>query len=324
MVFCFSGQGSQYYGMAADLMAEDAVFRHWMQSGDAIVARRHGFSVLAEMQGPGHPTSAPFDRMEASHPAIFLVQYALAKVLQHHRLRPDMLFGVSLGEFTAQTVAGMMPFEASLCAVADQPALFRRTCRPGCMVAVLASPDLYQGNRLLAECGEIAGINSDGHFILSAPAEHLPSIESVLAEHAVPFQRLPVPFAFHSRFIDDAETAWRDAFGDLRRETAFWPVWSACMGGVIGPATPDLPWRIVRQTMNVRETLRRLERLGGAVYVDLSPSGTLAALFRQEINVKSPSQLVQILSPFGGNIQRLRNAIEMLLSQRNVTGDSSR
>lgn len=314
VVFCFAGQGSQYYGMAADLMAENAVFRHWMQLGDAIIAQRHGFSILAEIYGEGRSPGTPFDRMEASHPAIFLVQYALTKVLQHHRLGPDMLLGVSLGEFTAQAVAGMMSFETALCAVADQPAVFHRTCRAGGMVAVLGSPDLHTSRPLLAAQSELAGVNSAGHFVLSALAENLPAIEADLKVCEVPFLRLPVPFAFHSRFVDDAEAAWRDAFAHQRRETPFWPVWSCCTGEVIGPATPDLPWRIVRQGMNVRQTLHTLEQRGGAVYVDLSPSGTLAALFRQGLDKKSPSRLLSVLSLFGGNMERLRKTMESLSS----------
>jgi acyl transferase domain-containing protein len=312
VVFCFAGQGSQYYGMAADLMATNAVFRHWMQLGDAIVAQRHGFSVLAEIYDDDRPPGAAFERMEASHPAIFLVQFALTKVLQHHRLRPDMLLGVSLGEFTAQAVAGMMPFEASLCAVADQPALFRRTCPAGGMMAVLGSPDLHAQRPLLTARAEVAGVNSDGHFILSALADDLPAIEEELRLCDVPFLRLPVPFAFHSRFVDAAKDAWCEAFAQQRRETPFWPVWSSCTSDTIGPATPDLAWRVVREGMNLRQTLRTLEQRGGAIYVDLSPSGTLAALFRQALDKTSPSRLLSVLSPFGGNIDRLGKTVDSL------------
>ena len=312
VAFCFAGQGSQYYGMAADLMAEDDVFRHWMRSGDAIVAQRHGFSILAELYGEGRRPATPFDRLEASHPALFLVQYALAKTLLHHGMRPDMLLGASLGETVAQSVAGMTSFEASLCAVADQPALFRRTCPAGGMVAVLDSPDLHARRPLLAARSEMAGVNADGHFVLSALAADLPAIEADLAACEAAFQRLPVPFAFHSRFIDAAEEAWRGAFGQQRREAAFWPVWSCCTGGVIGPATPDLSWRIVRQRMHVQQTLLTLEKQGGAIYVDLSPSGTLAAVFRQSLGATSPSRLLPVVSPFGENIKRLRKTVAAL------------
>lgn len=323
IVFCFAGQGSQYFQMAADLLAEEPVFRHWMQLGDAIVTQRHGLSVLAETYREDRRASTPFDRLEASHPAIFLVQYALAKLLQHHRLRPDFLLGVSLGEFTAQTVAGMTSFETALCAVADQPALFRRTCPEGGMVAVLGPPGLHAASPLLATRSEVAGINAVGHFVLSALAEDLPAIEAELRALDVPAMRLPVPYAFHSRFIDAAEPACRAAFATERRQSSFWPVWSCCTGGVTGPETPDLSWRIVRETMNVRQVFLTLEAQGGAIYVDLSPSGTLSALFRQSLDKLSPSRLLPLLSPFGGNVDRVRSVVAELTRTRAAIGGTA-
>lgn len=311
VIFCFAGQGSQYFGMAGQLLAENTVFRHWMQAGDAAIAARHGFSVLDEIHG-GNRAAMPFDRLEGSHPAIFLVQYAMAKLLQHHGLPPDMLLGVSLGEIVAQTVAGMMSFETALNAVADQPAQFRRTCPPGGMVAVLAPVALHAENAVLAARSEVAGITSPKHFILSALADDLAEIEAELRRREVVFQRLPVPFAFHSRFIDAAEAECRAATAPLRREGAFWPVWSCCTAAVTGTATPDLLWRIVRQPMQVLRTVAALEARGGGIYVDLSPSGTLATVFRQCLPTDSPSRLLSVLSPFGGDCDRLCKAVTTL------------
>lgn len=293
-------------------MAEDGVFGHWMRQGDAFVVQRHGFSVLREIYGEDRRIGMAFDRLEASHPALFLVQYALAKSLQHQRLRPDLLLGVSLGEFTAQAVAGMLSFETALGAVSDQPALFRRACPPGGMVSVLAPSDLHAKSRLLSERSDLAGVNSEGHFVLAALADDLPAIETELKIHDVAFQRLAVPFAFHSRFIADAEQPFKQAFFRMKLESPFWPIWSACTGAMTGPETLDLPWRIVRDRMNVRTVFAAIEAQGGAVYVDLSPSGTLAAIFRQLMRSGSPSRIVPLLSPFGGNIERLQKAVAAL------------
>ena len=312
VIFCFAGQGSQYHQMAAELMRDNAVFRHWMKVGDDIVGRRHGFSVLAEIYDDDRRPGQPFERLQASHPAIFMVQYALAKVFQHQQLRPDMLLGVSLGEFTAQAVAGMIGFEAALTAIADQPALFARTCPPGAMIAVLGTPELHARSALLTARSEIAGINSAGHFILSALADDVAAIEAELQTAEVAFQRLPVPFAFHSRFIDAAEAQCRAAEAGHRRETPFWPLWSCCTGTTISPDTADLSWRIVRDSMNVGRVITTLEAQGGALYVDLSPSGTLAALFRQNLGPQSPSQLLSVLSPFGGDGKRLEASLAVL------------
>jgi len=312
VVFCFAGQGSQYYRMGAELLRSQPVFRQWMETGDTLLRPRLGFSVLEEIHGAQANPARPFDRLEASHPAIFLVQYALAKTLTAEGVRPDMLFGISLGEFTAQVVAGMVPFEAALTAVADQPALFTRHCPPGGMIGVLGSPSWHSRSAILARHSELAGINADNHFVLSALAEDLDAVEEELRRLDLPFQRLPVPFAFHSRHIAAAEQPWREAFTVQRRESPFWPVWSACLEGQTGPADPDLGWRIVRQTMNVQATIRRIEERGPALYVDLSPSGTLAALLRQQLGPQATPRLLSVMSPFGGDNDRLARTLAAL------------
>lgn len=312
VVFCFAGQGSQYYRMGASLLEDQPVFRQWMEAGDALVRHHHGFSLLDEIYGAAADPGRPFDRLAASHPALFLVQYALAKVLIAHGVRPTLLFGVSLGESVAHAVAGMLSFDTALAAVADHPALFTRHCPPGGMVAVLGPPSVHARSAVLARCTELAGINSDRHFVLAALAADLDPVEAELRRLDLPFQRLPVPFAFHSRFVAAAEQPWRARFAGLRRETPFWPVWSACLGGPTGPADPDLGWRIVRQTMNVQATVRALEQNGPALYVDLSPSGTLAALLRQQLGAAAAPRLLSVLSPFGGDADRLGRVLSAL------------
>lgn len=314
LIFCFAGQGSQYFTMAAELMETEGVFRQWMELGDGIVARRQGFSVLDEIYRSNR-RGQPFERLHASHPAIFMVQYALAKLFQHHHIRPDMLLGVSLGEFVAQAVAGMISFETALAAVADQPGLFQ-SCRPGAMIGVLGAPAIHARSPLLAQKSEIAGINAANHFVLSALAEDLPQVEEQLRQADMAFQRLPVPFAFHSRFVAEAEPACRAAHAHLRLESPFWPVWSCCTAAFTptGPDCTDLAWRIVRQSMNVARVVATIEGQGGAVYLDLSPSGTLAALFRQSLDKQSPSRLLSVLSPFGGDGKRLADTLAALRS----------
>ena len=307
VVFCFAGQGAQYFRMAADLHEQEPVFRDWMRIGDALLRERFGYSLIAEIYGPDRRTGDPFDRLALSHPALFLVQYAAARAVMQRGLRPDLLLGVSLGEFVAMTVAGMMPFEEALLHVAGQPARFEASCPPGGMIAVLAPPALWHESPALAQNSEIGGISSDGHFVLSAPAGALVPIEAELRARAVAFQRLPVGFAFHSRWIDPAAQACRAADAGLRFAPPFWPCWSSCLGGPLDPAglEPDLLWRIVRAPMDLRGCFASLEGRGGARYVDLSPSGTLAALARQNMAASSTSSVLPLLSPFGGNMKRL-------------------
>jgi acyl transferase domain-containing protein len=309
VVFCFAGQGAQSYHMGADLLDHEPVFRQWMRIGDQLVRDRHGLSLLEATYDPARGRGDVFDHLPVTHPALFLVQYAAAKLMQHHGLRPDMLLGVSLGEFTGMAVSGMVSFETALCSIADKPALFARTCPPGGLIAVLGPPEARDQSAVLAERTELAGISADRHFTVAALAEDMAAVEQDLRRLDLPFQRLPVPYPFHSRWIDAAEAACR-AQPDFAHDTGFWPVWSCRAVAPIDTGTPDLGWRIVRDPMNVRATVRALEDRGGARYVDLSPSGTFAALIRQTLAPDSPSSTWPVFSVFGGTIKRLRQVLE--------------
>ncbi|MEM6846529.1 MAG: acyltransferase domain-containing protein [Pseudomonadota bacterium] len=89
VVFCFAGQGSQYRKMGEALFQQDAVFRRWIENGDEIVRSRSRVSVIDGLFGPQHRVSEPFDQLEETHPAMFLVQYALAKTLSRHGVEAD-------------------------------------------------------------------------------------------------------------------------------------------------------------------------------------------------------------------------------------------
>lgn len=313
IVFCFGGQGSQYHHMAADLFAADTVFRDWMHEGDRVLRDRHGLSVLDAIYDPVARASEPFDRLQVTHPAVFLVQYALAQSLRAKGLEPDLLLGVSLGEFVAMAVAEMVPFEAALDAVASLPPLLQASCEPGGMIAVLASSTLHAGVPDLARRSEIAGVGSGKTFVLTAPAGELPAIEQILRERRVTFQRMPVPIAFHSRWIEPAADRCRAMFADVALDRPRIPCLSSSAPDPVDAGTPDLLWRTLREPMNVGARIDELEARGGAVYVDLSPTGANAALARQSFVRGTASRLAPVVSPFGGNVNRLASVLSRLL-----------
>jgi hypothetical protein len=68
-------------------------------------------------------------------------------------------------------------------------------------------------------------------------------------------------------------------------------------------------WRTLRAPMSVGARIGELEAQGGAVYVDFSPSGSIAGLARQSLARTSRSRLAPLLSPFGGNLNRIEAAL---------------
>lgn len=280
------------------------VFKQWMDIGDRIVQNAQGFSVLDIIYSQEHGIGDPFDRLEHSHPALFITQFAAAKLLQDQGIRPDLLLGASLGEVVAMSVSGIMPFETALRAVARQPALFEKSVPKGALIGALAPASVRSHSNLLSETTEVAGVNGDRHCILACRKADLEAVLGELRRLDISFQILPVPFAFHSRWIEPAKQDYLNTVAGLHFETPFWPVWSSCLGHDVQQADGRILWDIVRQPIQLQTTLHAIEARGGARYIDLSPSGTLAAVFRQELPERSASEVVPLMSPYGGDLKR--------------------
>ncbi|MEM6846528.1 MAG: hypothetical protein AAF580_00430 [Pseudomonadota bacterium] len=189
----------------------------------------------------------------------------------------------------------MVTFEVATTIVADQASAFSQTCVPGRMLAVLADPKLYDDLAVLRDTSEIASINSNEHFILAVPAEGLPELEAVFRARSIPAHALPVGYAFHSRWIDPARARLTDMCpfaGMLPRK----PIWSSRTAAPIVLGTSGLLFRVARDPMRLGETFQAVERTGGAQYIDLSPTGTFAALSRQTPLDRSVA--IPTLSPF--------------------------
>ncbi len=313
VIFCFSGQGAQYRHMARDLMAEDSVFRASMEEGEALLRARFGFSVMDEIYDPDQAPGAPFERLEATHPALFMVQYAAAKAMMARGLHPDLMLGVSLGEFVAMALTGALGYDEALSRIARQPAMLADSCPPARLVSVLAGAGIREEDPMLAASSLLAGRGSPQNSVLAVEAGRLDAVMDHLSALGVPAQILPVPYGFHTALIEPSAAACRAMFAEINLRRPDRPCLSSCLGGLIDPQVPQLLWRIVREPMNVPAAVAcaeaRFAGETGAVYIDLSPSGALAGLVRQNLVKVSPStkasRIALTLSPMGGNPARL-------------------
>ncbi len=164
---------------------------------------------------------------------------------------------------------------------------------------------LRADSSVLSELTEVAGTNAERHCVLACLETHAEQVISELRRLDAAFQKLPVPFAFHSHWIQPAKETYLEAVSELSFETPFWPVWSSCLGRPLETADGTLLWQIVREPIELRKTFAAIEARGGARYLDLSPTSSLAAVLRQELTESSPSEITPLLSPFGGNLKRL-------------------
>lgn len=302
----FSGQGSQYYHMGRELFETDAVFRGWMERLDATVSRVAGRSVLATLYSPDNVKSSPFERTAFTHPAIFMVEYALAQTLLARGVRPDIVLGASLGSFAAAAVAGLVDAEQALIAALRQAAVFEECCAPGGMIAVLHDPQLFEQDFLRDNC-ELAAVNLPNHFVIAAPRDRFAQIESGLRGRAVTYQVLPVSFAFHSRWIDTAREPFAQAMRSLVARPGVLPLMCSTRAECLTSLPEDFFWGVARSPIRFREAIAELERGGPCRYIDVGPAGTLATFLKYGLPAGSPSRVHAILSPYGRDVQNLQS-----------------
>ncbi|MCY8866368.1 acyltransferase domain-containing protein [Bacillus spizizenii] len=309
LVFMFSGQGSQYYHMGKELFKENIVFRQSMHEMDAMAARRIGTSIVEEIYHPAKRVSDPFDSILFSHPAIFMVEYSLYKVLEDRGIYPDYVLGSSLGEFASAAVSGVSDAENILDCILEQAIVIQKSCDKGKMLAILDKPQLLNDHPQLFGNSELISINYDSHFVISGEEENIKHIMGDLKEKQILCQLLPVSYAFHSSLIDPAESAYAEFLKSISFKNPSIPVVSSLTGSCLHEMDKHFFWNAVREPMRFREAIRYLESQHTCRYIDLGPSGTLAAFVKQLIPGDSANRCCSIMTPFHQELKNL-NTVE--------------
>ncbi|WP_099206968.1 acyltransferase domain-containing protein [Xanthomonas citri] len=301
-IFMFSGQGSQYYRMGEPLYQGNEVFRRWMDRLDAHALALCGTSIVRMIYDPARSRSDTFARTPLSGLAIFMVEYAMAKALEAAHVRADLTLGASLGSYAAAAVAGAITPEDALAAILRQSRIMEQHCPPGGMLAIVADPTLYDTPEIATRT-ELAAVNFSSHFVVAGLDAALDEVERFLDARTVPYQRLPVTHAFHSRWIDAACQPLRWCFDGLPMGPARIPV--VCCAKAIDYETlpEDFFWHVVRDPIAFAAAVQRLEARESFHYLDVGPSGTLATFLNYLLPAGSASRIGKVLSPLGGELK---------------------
>jgi acyl transferase domain-containing protein len=315
IIFMFAGQGSQYFQMGRELYEAGGVFSRCLRYLDTFMLDTFGKSVLATLYG-NQNKSAPFADTTLSHPAIFMVEVALAQELIDRGIYPEMTMAVSMGSFAAAAVAGHLRVERALELVVRQAHSLVSHCDQGGMFAVLGKPHLHEAGSL-RQHSVIAAYNCDSHFVLSAKAQHMSGIAETLRAQGTTFQSLPVAFAYHSPWIEAA----RDMFENAARQTEFKPVGIPLVCCAQSNTLFNLPtgflWDAIRQPIQFQSTITRLEAGGAFRYLDLGATGTLATFLKYLLPANTRSTFGSVITPYGRNLESLSALVTAINAGQN-------
>ncbi|MBZ0090230.1 MAG: acyltransferase domain-containing protein, partial [Thermoanaerobaculia bacterium] len=290
VAFLYTGQGSQYVNMLAELRRREPIVAATFDEADAVMTPLLGKPlsafVFAAADDAARMAAAEEElrRTAITQPAVLTVDIALTRLLAAQGVEPDFVMGHSLGEYGALVAAGSMNFGQALEAVSARGREMTRLSEgdPGKMLAVFAP--LAAVEEVLASVdgyAVIANINSTGQSVVGGESGAVERAATQLSARGFECRFLPVSHAFHTRIIAGASEPLKKLLARLDLRPPRIPVVSNVTGdfyprqGDVLPAMIDL---IARQLAEPVQFVRGLETLYGAgarVFVEVGPKRAL-------------------------------------------------
>jgi 8-amino-7-oxononanoate synthase len=284
MGWVFSGQGTQYPGMAAALYESSGVFRDAFNEVDAAMLPHLGVRIAAAMN------DSRVNGTEFAQPAIFALQYAQTQALLRLGAEPAWLLGHSIGEYAAAAVADVLSLDDACRLVVARGRLMQQLPSGGGMLAVRASAGDVAGFPL-----DLAAVNGPDEIVLSGPMEAIDDAADTLERAGITVRRLNVSHAFHSQLMKPITAKFASIAAELAYELPSFPIFSTLHGRLLGD---DEPMDADYWTAHIGATVRFADAAAEAIQaepthlVEFGAKRTLAPMITRAHETAPPALTV--------------------------------
>ena len=316
-VFVFPGQGSQWPGMARELLDDSPVFAETMHRCAAALAPYADWSLLDVVRdAPGAPALA---RDDVVQPALFAVMVSLADMWRAAGVRPDAVIGHSQGEMAAAYVAGGLSLADAVATVALRTRAVVHIGADGGMLSV-PRPEARVRRRIARFGGRlgVAAVNGPRSTVVSGDLVAMTELAQEYRDEGVAARVVPIGYASHSSHVERIRAELADLLSGVRPRRGDVAFYSTVTGGLLDTAEldGDYWYRNLRQPVRFQDAVEAALRDGHRTFVESSPHGVLGAAIDEIADGtgsavvgtlrKGPAQLRQFLSALGRVHVRVR------------------
>jgi len=281
IAFMFPGQGSQYVNMGKEIYDTEPVYRETFDKCCALLQAhlQLDLKTLIFLTADNADDCAEKLKQTAiTQPALFVVEYAMAKLWQSWGVQPQALIGHSIGEYVAACLAGVFSLEDALKLVALRGRLMQ-SLPSGSMLSIpLPAADVAA---MLDVALTVATINAPNLCVVSGSHEDVDKFEKTLIDKSINVSRLHTSHAFHSSMMDPILKPFIDAVASVKRNAPVIPFVSNVSGNWISAeqaVDPEYWAQHLRQAVKFSEGVSTLLKEPSRILVEVGPGRTLSSL----------------------------------------------
>ena len=276
----FPGQGSQYAGMGAGLYRAETAYRQVVDECAEILRDETGSDIREVLLADDEAAEERLLQTDVAQPALFTVEYALARLWRSWGVVPSGTIGHSIGEYVAATLAQVFALPDALRVVAARGRLMQAMA-PGTMLAVQLTE--AECRAMLPDGLYVAAVNGPATCVVSGPTALIEEFTALLGQSDIPARALRTSHAFHSALMEPMLAEFLAVVSEVPRQVPQIPFLSNVTGDWITSADARDPayWaRHAREPVRFADGLSELLREAGWLLVECGPGRQLSGLAR--------------------------------------------
>ncbi|MEH1989363.1 type I polyketide synthase [Nostoc sp.] len=286
IVFMFPGQGAQYVDMGKELYQTEPIFQQQVDLCCKLLQPHLGLDLQSLIYPNESESKAAAERLQKTditQPALFVIEYALAKLWMSWGISPQMMIGHSIGEYVAACLAGVFSLEDALAIVAIRGRLMQQL-PAGAMLSVPQTEaeikTLLNENLNLS----LAASNAPGLCVVSGTHNAVDTIHEQLTALGVECRRLHTSHAFHSAMMEPIVEPFIKEVKKVKLNPPQIPFISNVTGAWITAeeaTDPDYWARHLRQTVQFAAGISALQQEANCIMLEVGPGSSLCTFVKK-------------------------------------------